>query len=351
MRRNGTANVPTLNPGKGIYLRGRTYWLKFQRAGVRSYVSLETGDPVEAVSRAYEIREAPALAARSPLLATIDRYLAGKRRLNIYSRATERVTGAALREFAAAAGHARVDQVTGKDAQRHYERLQARVAETTAQIHVRALKAFFNWCANAKQRLCLRSPFAEVPLARIDAPARLRFATAQQRDKLITDAPDDDLRFILYAGFHAGLRKGEIIEARVGWFDLHKSRAVHVENTDTFRVKDREARFIPLTQPFRSFLCRYLRGKPRDAFALRPETAHGKGTYRYDFHRPYNDYVTRKHLRWVTAHVMRHTFASLLVQAGVSVFKVARWLGDGVEVVERHYAHLSPKDADIDRML
>lgn len=338
-----------MNPGKGIYLRGRTYWLKFQRAGVRSYVSLETGDPVEAVSRAYEIREAPALAPRSPMLATIDRYLAGKRRLNIYSRATERVTGAALREFAAAVGKARVDQVSAKVAQQHYERLQARVAETTAQIHMRALKAFFGWCV--RERLCLRSPFADVQLAIIDSPARLRFATAAQRDRLIRGAPDDDLRFILFAGFHAGLRKGEIIEARVGWFDLHKSRAVHVENTDTFRVKDREARFIPLTKPFRSFLCRYLRGKPGEGFALRPEVAHGRGTYRYDFHRTYNDYVTRKHLRWVTAHVMRHTFASLLVQAGVSVFKVARWLGDGVEVVERHYAHLSPKDADIDRML
>ena len=51
----------------------------------------------------------------------------------------------------------------------------------------------------------------------------------------------------------------------------------------------------------------------------------------------------------VTAHVMRHTFASLLVQAGVSVYKVARWLGDGVEVVEEHYGHLAPKDSDIEK--
>jgi site-specific recombinase XerD len=47
--------------------------------------------------------------------------------------------------------------------------------------------------------------------------------------------------------------------------------------------------------------------------------------------------------------VMRHTFASLLVQAGVSVYKVARWLGDGVEVVEEHYGHLAPKDSDIEK--
>lgn len=48
---------------------------------------------------------------------------------------------------------------------------------------------------------------------------------------------------------------------------------------------------------------------------------------------------------------MRHTFASLLVQAGVSVYKVARWMGDGVEVVEAHYGHLSPGDRDINRLI
>jgi hypothetical protein len=46
---------------------------------------------------------------------------------------------------------------------------------------------------------------------------------------------------------------------------------------------------------------------------------------------------------------MRHTFASLLAIAGVSIFKIAQWLGDDVKVVERHYAHLLPQDSDIER--
>lgn len=168
---------------------------------------------------------------------------------------------------------------------------------------------------------------------------------------LIKDAPTDDVRFILFAGFHCGMRKNEIIEVRVDWFDLRDSGAVHIKNTDTFRIKDRETRLVPLTGQFRDFLHEYLAGKERDSFALKPNVKHGKGTYRYDFHRPYNGYMTIKQVRWVTAHVMRHTFASLLVQAGVSIFKVARWIGDGVEVVEKHYAHLAPQDRDIERML
>ena len=58
----------------------------------------------------------------------------------------------------------------------------------------------------------------------------LRDRTAAQRDKLIKDAPSDDLRFILFAGFHCGMRKNEIIEARVDWFDLGESGAVHASS-------------------------------------------------------------------------------------------------------------------------
>jgi len=50
-------------------------------------------------------------------------------------------------------------------------------------------------------------------------------------------------------------------------------------------------------------------------------------------------------------NVFRHTFASLLVQAGVSIYKVALWMGNSPDVCQRHYAALSPEhDADIDRL-
>lgn len=338
-----------MKAAKGIYQRGRIYWLKWQENGERKYVSLETDDAVEALTRARNVRGAPILQGSEGLHRDIDRYLATKRQLNLHSRATERVTRAALTEFADRLGQIELDQVTGAAANAHYARLQKRVAETTAQIHMRALRAFFNWCV--KERMIRESPFSALKLAKVDRYARLRFCTSAQRDLLIKDAPSDDLKFILFAGFHCGMRKNEIIEARCDWFDLREAGAVHIKNTDTFRIKDRESRFIPLTRKFRAFLRCYLRGKDEGSFALKPEVKHGKGTYRYDFHRPYNDYLDTKEMRWATAHVMRHTFASLLVQAGVSIFKVARWMGDGVEVVEKHYAHLAPQDRDIERML
>lgn len=49
-------------------------------------------------------------------------------------------------------------------------------------------------------------------------------------------------------------------------------------------------------------------------------------------------------------HVLRHTFASRLVQAGVDVYRVASWLGHSDVRVTQQYAHLRPGwDAQIDK--
>jgi hypothetical protein len=46
---------------------------------------------------------------------------------------------------------------------------------------------------------------------------------------------------------------------------------------------------------------------------------------------------------------LSHTFASLHAIAGTSIYKIALWLGDGVEVVQKHYAKLSSSDEDINK--
>ena len=50
-----------------------------------------------------------------------------------------------------------------------------------------------------------------------------------------------------------------------------------------------------------------------------------------------------------TFHDLRRTFASLHVSAGTSIYKVAKWLGDEVRVVEESYGHLIPQDLEINK--
>lgn len=48
----------------------------------------------------------------------------------------------------------------------------------------------------------------------------------------------------------------------------------------------------------------------------------------------------------VTAHTLRHTCASRLVQAGVSIYKVQKFLGHSDIRMTERYAHLAPSDLD-----
>ena len=89
----------------------------------------------------------------------------------------------------------------------------------------------------------------------------------------------------------------------------------------------------------------------REPYMLHPEVAKGKSLYRYDFDRPFREYVKAQGFSWVTPHVMRHTFASILASRGVSIYLVAEWLGDDVRVVQKHYARLLPSHEMIARML
>ena len=53
---------------------------------------------------------------------------------------------------------------------------------------------------------------------------------------------------------------------------------------------------------------------------------------------------------WVTPHVMRHTFASLAAQAGVSLYKIGVWMGHSSSEVTEIYAHLAAYDPDINQL-
>jgi site-specific recombinase XerD len=106
------------------------------------------------------------------------------------------------------------------------------------------VRSFFNWCV--AQNLCRRNPAVDVQLDRVDHKGRTRFADFELAQRLIQDAPNDDLRFVLFSGFHTGMRKLEIVEAVPEWFNL-TARTLEIRATATFRPKDRDARTVPLT--------------------------------------------------------------------------------------------------------
>ena len=64
-----------------------------------------------------------------------------------------------------------------------------------------------------------------------------------------------DLKFILYCGFHAGLRRKEITMAKVSWFDLDHG-LIHAQNMPEqgYRLKDENNRTIDMSDGLARFL-------------------------------------------------------------------------------------------------
>lgn len=88
-------------------------------------------------------------------------------------------------------------------------------------------------------------------------------------------------------------------------------------------------------------------------FVLAPRKKYRpKARYRWEFRDVFVDMVVAANLdvRLITPHALRHTFASTLAQRGVSLYKIAAWMGHSTAQVTELYAHLTAYDEDIRRL-
>jgi len=353
--------MPTDPAAKGVYPRthkGKTiYWLSYQKNHKRSWVSLETSDYATAIQRAVELRRRPELNEGGLLKDEIKRYVAFKVQKGKFSRSSEKNVPYFLNALPNMFGNIHPARITQSDAMRFYTKIRSRVLEKSAQDYVGYARAFYTWAINTA-RICNTNPFVGLELPKVITAARKEFCRANLRDKLIAECPRDDLRFVLYCGFHAGLRRNEIMEARPEWFDLD-GRMLHIKKIspedapklglDPFDLKDREERSIPLSKEFTAFLTCWI--NPKADYCLAPGVRRRKNRYRYDIRRPFEDYMEKQECSWVTMHTMRRTFASILASRGTSIYFIAKWLGDDVETTTNHYAHLAPAHDHLEKGL
>lgn len=250
---------------KGIYLRGDTYWFAKQVNGRRSFISLETGDYVAALQRAREIVESPEHQPAQSFTAEVDRSLKHKYDTNRYSKMSAESKRSCLTMFADSVKNVPPSNVTGYHCKAFYFALKKRIAPSTAESYMFTLRSFFNWCV--RENLCRRNPLLDVQLDRIDRKGRTHFADLPLAQRLIENAPNDDLRYVLFCGFHTGMRK-----------------------------------------PVATRCC-----ARKASVSLR---------------RAFADYMKSEGVPWISPHVMRHSFASICASKGIDVYRIATWLGD-----------------------
>jgi integrase len=347
---------------KGLYkmVGSQNWWFRYTSEGRQHRVALRTPELAEAITRAQAILAEGLIAAEAnmpneptprkrEIHGLIDEYLETiqKRPKKALRKVTADTRRYILQKFAKDTEINRAGEITGSKINQWLNKLeQEGKSKDTLWTYGERVRNFVKFLMPKYAPSTALDGFS-VP----DQPknGRRNWVEKDEVTKILDAANDDPvLKFALFCGFDAGLRRNEISEAKVGWFNPER-RLIYVSEHENFEPKDRDNRPIPMTDRFAEFLKGYLAGRNKNEYVLAPEkTVKGANKYRYDVRRRVESHFARCNVT-SSLHDMRRSFGSNRVSAGTSVYKVAVWLGDKIEVVERSYGHLAPQDNEINR--
>jgi integrase len=223
-----------------------------------------------------------------------------------------------------------------------FNRKKQTIKTATVAAYLTHVRTFLEW-AREERHLLLYNPADKVRVPKFSKAVRRNFLPLRTAQKLIDNCMDEQLRFVLYCGIHAGFRFGEAMMARPEWFDLD-NKLIHIQVSEDWAPKNGKGRTIPMSDEFHAFLEIY---GLRSPYMIAPEKEFSaRSRYRFDISRRF-DRLTMQCQINCTFHDLRRTFCSLKVSAGVSLFKVAKWAGHGMQVCEAHYSFLVPSDDEI----
>ncbi|HET7128644.1 MAG TPA: site-specific integrase [Gaiellaceae bacterium] len=245
-------------------------------------------------------------------------------------------------------GGARLGDLTRLDVQDLADRMLASGCDpSTIRNTLNPLRALF-------RRAVARGEVAVNPVTGVELPSirgrRDRVASPSEAAALIGAVRDDD-RAVWATAFYAGLRLGELLALRDEDVDLDAG-VIRVERSwdphvGVIEPKSRAGRrAVPIVAALRPHLAaRKLRRPGSGSFFL--------GDHERPFNR--NALVNRANRAWEHAglspiglHECRHTFASILIAAGVNAKALSTYVGhSSIQITLDRYGHLMPGNEDV----
>jgi integrase len=209
---------------------------------------------------------------------------------------------------------------------------QKRARQATANRILTVLKAILNK-AYADELVAARDAWTRVaPFKNADQPI-VRFLTETEATRLI-NACAADLRALVRGALLTGARYAELGRMTAGDFNPDTG-AVFIQPS-----KSGKGRHVPLNAEGRAFFEKLVATKaPADRMLTRSSGA-AWGTNHHV--RPLADACAKAKIEpAITFHELRHTYASLLAQAGADLLTISKLLGHAdTRITARHYAHL-----------
>lgn len=151
----------------------------------------------------------------------------------------------------------------------------------------------------------------------------IRVLTLDEEARLLM-AATPHLRPLIRFALNTGLRRDELLHLR--WPDVNRQRREVV--VVAHRAKNRHRRTVPLNHT---------------AMAALDEahTLHGRVFGYHSISAVFPKAVRKAGLRGVSPHVLRHSFATRCVEAGIDVETLRKWLGHQSLAVTLRYFHIS----------
>jgi len=257
---------------------------------------------------------------------------------SIHTKKTVRSNRTALRELTEFVGaDTAMHTIKRADCERFLAKKTSKASAWTARMYRLALGAIFERAKTWGH--VLENPWRKVAKPRPPEVLPV-FFTREEFKTLRGKIVDRDFRDLVTVAALTGLRSGELRAMEWDWLDLSR-RTLTVKNSEHFKTKSKRTRVVPLCDEALTVLVgRRERTKSPPVF-----TRGGRVLT--------ESYVSHAFKKVVDAaelpsrlhfHSLRHTFASWLVQDGVSLYQVARLLGHSSTAVTEIYAHLVPQD-------
>ena len=295
---------------------------------------------------------------RAPTTTTLreaaEAWLDGAKAGTIRNRSGDRYKPSAIRGYEAALrsrvlpdlGGAKLASVSRADVQDLADRLLAQGLDaSTIRNTLMPLRAIY-------RRAVARGEMAVNPTTGVELPAvrgrRDRIASPEEAAKLLAPLPDED-RPVWATAMYAGLRRGELMALR--WEDvdlaagvIRVERAWDAKSRVLVAPKSRAGRrSVPVPAVLRDHLLEHKLRTGRSSGLI-----FGRGLAPFD---PAALGV-RAARAWkgaepITLHEARHTFASLMIAAGVNAKALATYMGHAsVTITYDRYGHLMPGNED-----
>ena len=256
----------------------------------------------------------------------------------VHTEKTQRHFKVAFKEFCRVIGDLPLQRIGIREIEQFLSVKKAEASDWTARKYYTALASAFEKAID--WNFLSVNPFRKVPKPKGKETYPLFFSRTEF-EHLLSFIIDKDFRELCITALFTGVRLGELLSLE--WSDIDfPQRMATIQNKDTFQTKSKRNRVLPLNDTLFAVLIK----RRTDALNETGYVFHRRGMkLKEDFvSKTFKGYVKLSGLNpTLHFHSLRHSFASWLVQDGVSIYAVKELLGHSDVKTTQVYSHLQPE--------